>query len=190
MAGAAAAGRRLSLPDPWREAGAAAASAGVRLAPLRTARDADAITRVMIATWGEHQLLPREMIVALGESGNVPWGAFDDGELIGYVLGWAGVDDQGPHVHSHMLAVMPGRRSSGTGFALKLAQRAQAMDQGFLVVRWTFDPLLAANAWFNLGKLGAVADRFGRDFYGQMDDSLNSGERSDRFFVRWDLAPV
>ena len=190
MAGAAAAGRRLSLADPWQEADAAAAAAGVRLSPLRTGSDAEDISRVMIATWGNHQLLPREMIVALAESGNLPWGALDRGELVGYVLGWAGIDQDGPHVHSHMLAVLPGRRSAGTGFALKLAQRAQALDQGFGVVRWTFDPLLAANAWFNLGKLGAVADRFGRDFYGQMDDSLNSGERSDRFFVRWDLAPV
>lgn len=178
------------MADPWQEAGAAAAAAGVRLAPLRTVDDAAAISRVMAATWGGHQLLPTEMIIALAESGNVPWGAFDRGGMIGYVLGWAGVDGEGPHVHSHMLAVMPGRRSGGTGFALKLAQRAQALDQGFRVVRWTFDPLLAANAWFNLGKLGAVADRFGRDFYGEMEDSLNAGERSDRLVIRWDLTAV
>jgi predicted GNAT superfamily acetyltransferase len=40
-----------------------------------------------------------------------------------------------------------------------------------------------------MGKLGAVADRFERNFYGEMGDSLNSGERSDRFVVRWDLDP-
>ena len=48
----------------------------------------------MIATWGEHQLLPREMIRALGDSGNTPWGAFDGDEMIGYVLGWSGVDPE------------------------------------------------------------------------------------------------
>jgi predicted GNAT superfamily acetyltransferase len=54
-------------------------------------------------------------------------------------------------------------------------------------VRWTFDPLLARNAWFNIGKLGAVADRFEPNFYGEMGDELNRGERSDRLVVRWDL---
>jgi predicted GNAT superfamily acetyltransferase len=142
----------------------------------------------MIATWGQHQLLPSEVIVALAEAGDVPYGAFDGDELIGYVLGWAGVEPQdGLHLHSHMLAALPSRRHAGVGFALKLAQRAQCLDQGIHVVRWTFDPMIARNAWLNLGKLGAVADRFRRDFYGAMSDTLNEGERSDRLVVRWDL---
>jgi predicted GNAT superfamily acetyltransferase len=173
--------------DAWELARAAASSAGVSLRALTTVADVDRILYVMIATWGEHQLLPREVIVALVESGNVPWGAFDGDELVGYVLGWAGVGDEGLHVHSHMLAALPGRRHRGVGYALKLAQRAQALEQGIPFVRWTFDPLVARNAYFNLEKLGAVADRFGRDFYGEMTDALNRGERSDRLVVRWDL---
>ena len=174
--------------SPWESAHAAAAAAGVSLRPLTTLDDADGILEVMIATWGNHQLLPREMIVALGESGNAPTGALDDrGGLLGYVLGWAGVDEGGLHVHSHMLATVPDRRHHGVGTALKLAQRAQALDQGIHTVRWTFDPMVARNAWVNLGKLGAVADRFRRDFYGRMSDTLNEGERSDRLVVRWDL---
>ena len=55
-------------------------------------------------------------------------------------------------------------------------------------MRWTFDPMVARNAWFNLGKLGAVADRFYPDFYGPMTDAINAGERSDRLVIRWDLA--
>ena len=122
--------------SPWADAHAAASAAEVSLRPLVTVDDADAILEVMIATWGGHQLLPRESIVALGESGNTPIGAFDrDDRLIGYVLGWAGVDADGLHVHSHMLAALPDRRHRGVGFALKLAQRAQALDQGIHVAR-------------------------------------------------------
>ena len=96
--------------------------------------------------------------------------------MVGYVLGWAGVDpEDGLHVHSHMLAALPGRRHAGVGFALKLAQRAMALDQGIQVVRWTFDPLVARNAHFNMSKLGAQCDRFHRNFYGEMGDSLNAG---------------
>ena len=109
--------------------------------------------------------------------------------MIGYVLGWVGVDpeEDGLHVHSHMLAAVPDRRHRGIGYALKLAQRAQALDQGVGEVRWTFDPLVARNGYFNLHKLGAVADRFDRNHYGPMVDEVNAGERSDRFTVRWDL---
>jgi predicted GNAT superfamily acetyltransferase len=156
--------------------------------------DADRIVDVMIATWGEHQLLPRELIRALQHSGNVPYGAFAGEELRGYVMGFLAKDDVGWHVHSHMLAVRPDGRSKGVGYALKLAQRAQTLDAGVSVVRWTYDPLLARNAHFNLDKLGAIADGFERNFYGEMDDVLNRGDRSDRFTVRWDLerpaAPV
>jgi predicted GNAT superfamily acetyltransferase len=172
----------------WQLANDAAMRAGVELHPLTSLEDADAILRVMRATWGEE--LPRELIKALAGSGNVPWGAFDGDELIGYVLGWAAVDPgDGLHEHSHMLAAAPDRRHGGVGYALKLAQRASCLDRDIHLVRWTFDPLVARNAHLNIGKLGAVCDRFHRDYYGQMPDTINVGDRSDRLVVAWCLDP-
>jgi predicted GNAT superfamily acetyltransferase len=147
----------------------------------------DAAIEVMVATWGAFQLPPREVMTALAHSGNVPLGAYDGDRMVGFVLGWAGVDGEGLHVHSHMLAALPERRHRGVGYALKLGQRAQALAKDIHVARWTFDPLVARNAWFNFGKLGAVADAFGRAFYGEMTDEINAGDRSDRLVVRWDL---
>lgn len=176
--------------DAWELAHHAAASAGVELRPLTSLDDADRIAAVLEATWGGEQAMPRETLRALAESGNVPYGAFHGSDLMGYVLGWAGIDpNDGLHVHSHMLAAVPDQRHRGIGYALKLAQRAQALDQGIGLIRWTFDPLVARNAYFNLHKLGALIDRFERNFYGEMRDSLNRGDRSDRFFVRWDVEP-
>jgi predicted GNAT superfamily acetyltransferase len=172
---------------PWDLARAAARAADVQLRPLTSLGQLDGAIAIMVATWGAFQLPPREVMIALAHSGNVPLGAYDGDRLIGFVLGWAGVDGEGLHVHSHMLAALPDRRHRGVGYALKLAQRAQALDQDVHLVRWTFDPMVARNAWVNLGKLGAVADRFRRDFYGAMTDTLNDGERSDRLVVRWDL---
>jgi predicted GNAT superfamily acetyltransferase len=172
----------------WEVAESAAAAAEVTLRPADGKGDATAILEIMRATWGSEALMPPEMIVALAEAGNVPFGAFDGDTMVGYVLGWAGIDpEDGLHVHSHMLAALPDRRHRGVGSALKLAQRAGCLDQGVHLVRWTFDPMIARNAWLNLGKLGAVADRFRRDFYGPMLDALNAGDRSDRLVVRWDL---
>jgi predicted GNAT superfamily acetyltransferase len=167
----------------------AATAAGVELRSLTSLEDADAILRVMVATWNEE--IPRETLRALSGSGNVPWGAFDGDELIGYVLGWAAIsDDDGLHEHSHMLAVLPGRRHAGVGYALKLAQRASCLDRDIHLVRWTFDPLVARNAHLNINKLGATCDRFHRDYYGEMPDAINAGDRSDRLVVRWLLDPA
>lgn len=177
----------MAVSEAWRAAEQAAREAGVELRSCTSLEDADEILRIMVATWGEHQLVPREMIRALSDSGNRPYGAFRRGEMVGYVLGWMGADQDGPHVHSHMLAVAPDLRSRGVGYALKLAQRAQALEQGYRVVRWTFDPLQSRNAHFNINKLGVVCDRFHRNFYGAMTDVVNRGERSDRLVVRWDL---
>ncbi|MFN2544080.1 MAG: GNAT family N-acetyltransferase [Actinomycetota bacterium] len=174
--------------SPWDLAERAAKEAGVSLRLLTTLEDADAALGVMVDTWGDEQLLPRELVRAFQASGNVPIGAFEDDTLVGYVLGFLGPGDDAVHLHSHMLAVEPKRRSAGVGYALKLAQRAWALDTGVDVVRWTFDPLVARNAYFNLSKLGAVADRFHREFYGQMTDALNRGDRSDRLEARWDLS--
>jgi len=176
------------VTDPWTLARDTASVAGVTLTPLVTVEDADRINAVIDRTWGG-QHLDREVVRALAASGNVSWGATDGDRLVAFVLGWAGVDEHGLHVHSHMLASVPDSRHRGVGTALKFAQRAQALDQGIELVRWTFDPLLARNAWLNVGKLGATIDRFQRDFYGSMQDTLNQGERSDRAFIAWDLRP-
>jgi predicted GNAT superfamily acetyltransferase len=173
----------------WELARAAARAANVDLRPLTTLEAFDQAIDVIVATWGAFQLPPRELMRALAHSGNVPFGAYDRERLVGFVLGWAGVDGEGLHVHSHMLAAVPDRRHRGVGYALKLAQRARALEQDIHVARWTFDPLVARNAWFNLGKLGAIADGFERSFYGEMTDEINRGDRTDRLMIRWDLDP-
>jgi predicted GNAT superfamily acetyltransferase len=169
------------------DAGAAAEAAGVEIRPLTTLEEALAATRVMVATWGSTQNTGHELLRAMHASGNVLLGAFDSGRMVGFVFGFYGRDEEGWHHHSHMLAAVPERRHAGVGFALKLAQRAAVLDAGVGLMRWTFDPLIARNAWFNLGKLGAVCDRFHRNFYGAMDDEINRGERTDRLEVRWEL---
>jgi predicted GNAT superfamily acetyltransferase len=140
--------------------------------------------------WGD-QPIGREVLRALQHAGCCLYGARsadgsrgDPDELVGYVFGFVGVEG-GLHLHSHMLAVLPEWRGRSVGFALKLAQRAWAIDHGLQEVRWTFDPVLLGNARFNLQRLGALATRYLADFYGPMIDDINRGERTDRFEVHW-----
>jgi len=41
--------------------------------------------------------------------------------------------------------------------------------------------------YFNIAKLGALAEEYLDDFYGSMDDGVNGGAPTDRLFVSWDL---
>jgi predicted GNAT superfamily acetyltransferase len=170
----------------WAIANEAAERCGVTLRPLSTAEDLQGVGGVIDAVWGP-EAMPPALLRAFLHAGGVLVGAFAGQDQVGFVLGFLGWED-GLHLHSHMLAVLPDRQSRGVGRALKLAQRASCLDRGIGQVRWTYDPLLAGNARFNLNLLGVVATAFHRDFYGAMPDRLNRGERSDRFEVRWDLA--
>jgi predicted GNAT superfamily acetyltransferase len=180
-------GSVLGTSDAWTAATRAASATGVELRPLPDLAHCDLVNRVIERVWGAQEL-PPELLRALQHAGCVLIGAAPRGdrELVGFVLGFAGYAG-GPHLHSHMLATVPEWQSRGVGFALKLAQRAAALDIGLDDVRWTYDPLLARNAWFNLVKLGATATAFLPEFYGEMTDLLNAGDRSDRFEVRWPL---
>jgi len=177
----------VTAPEARSLAEKAAAAAGVEVHPLMTLGEAQRVVELIRATWGEAQSLPLGLIRALQSSGNPPIGAMVGEEVVGFALGFLGPGDEGVHLHSHMAAVAPDRHSAGIGYAIKLAQRAAALDAGVRVARWTFDPLQARNAYLNLHKLGAVADRFHRHFYGDMDDALNRRDRSDRLEARWDL---
>jgi predicted GNAT superfamily acetyltransferase len=163
----------------------AAGAAGVALAPIEGMEGAERVATVVEALWGPGQL-PPSLVRALDHAGTVILGAEAGGRLVGAVLGFPGLDE-GLHMHSHMLGVLPEWQAQGAGYALKLGQRAACLDKGIVEVRWTYDPLVARNAWFNIMKLGVVATRLFIGFYGEMDDSINSGDRSDRFEVRWHL---
>jgi len=171
----------------WDAANAAARASGVVLSPMASREDPDRALAVIRKVWGQ-EAMPRALIVAFRHAGVIFYGAEAGAgrEIVGFVLGFPGWDG-GLHVHSHMLGVLPDWQSRGVGYALKLAQRAACLDRGIVEVRWTFDPMVSKNAWFNLVKLGAAGRRFFLDFYGDMPDLINRGDSTDRFEVVWAL---
>lgn len=128
-----------------------------------------------------------DMLRALSHADNYLSGAFVDGRLVGALLGFYGAEGSGFHLHSHILGVESPTRTRGVGFGLKQHQRAWALDRGITDIKWTFDPLVRANGYFNISKLGAVGIGYLEDFYGAMPDSINSGDQSDRVYADWDL---
>jgi len=89
-----------------------------------------------------------------------------------------------------MTAVRPTYQSHGIGARLKWAQRERALSEGIKFVKWTFEPVKARNAFFNLEKLGAIVTEYEPNFYGT-DYSTSPDEQiglaSDRLFAEWHL---
>jgi len=145
--------------------------------------------------WGEGDtdILPVHLLQAISQHGGVVIGAFDDENLVGLVVGFLGADSESPdrvamarlEHYSHILGVLPEYRSRRLGYALKIAQRDAVLAQGVRLITWTYDPLLSLNAQLNIRQLGAVCNRYLPNAYGELRDSLNVGQESDRFIVDW-----
>lgn len=125
------------------------------------------------------------LLVAFLHTDNYAAGAFADGELVGVCVGFYAT--AGTALHSHIAGVRDCRVGKGVGTALKFHQRAWAIRRGIESISWTFDPLVARNAYFNVHRLGVRVVRYATDFYGVMTDGLNGGQASDRLLVDWHL---
>jgi predicted GNAT superfamily acetyltransferase len=164
----------------------AAAVVGARVDEVHGVEAVAAACRLIDATWATVEV-PIQLAVAIVHAGGYVATATAGGEVVGASVGFVGTAG-GLHLHSHVTAVAEGLRGGGIGYAVKLHQRAWALARDIPVVSWTYDPMRAANARFNLVKLGADAVALHLDFYGAMDDLFNAGDLTDRLEVRWDLA--
>jgi predicted GNAT superfamily acetyltransferase len=152
-----------------------------------TLADLAAMRGVFAAIWGEGGVPELNLIRAVQWSGGYASVAEVDGAVVGGSFGFLG-GEPNLHLHSHITGVLPGHQDRSIGFELKQHQRRWCLQHAIPRVRWTFDPLVRRNAWFNLRRLGGVVESFHADFYGEMHDLLNAGEHTDRFIVRWDVA--
>lgn len=174
------------------EAAGAAARASVVIDEVAEPTELDVLRSAMHDIWGPDVVVPRNLLrgMALGGScllvahhaDRATHGDHPVGFALGF-LGWEG----GVHLHSHQVGVIHELRSAGVGYALKLAQRAQALRHGVTEMRWTYDPMLFANARFNLVRLGARPVGFFPHCYGDRRDAFNTGDRTDRLEVSWRL---
>jgi predicted GNAT superfamily acetyltransferase len=168
----------------------AAERAGVTLVEIDDLDGEGAVSKLFDRVWGAgHQpVVPANLLRAVTHAGNYLAGAFADGRLVGGAFGFLGNADREVFLHSHMTGVDPSVQRTGIGYALKLHQRAWALERGLSRVEWTFDPLVRHNSYFNVVKLGAEIIDYHVNFYGDMPDGINSGDESDRVVVSWDLA--
>jgi predicted GNAT superfamily acetyltransferase len=164
----------------------------VRFRLLRTLTDLIQAERLQQEVFGvsERDLIPANELIVVPETGGTVIGAFlpdDPDRAVGVLVGWGGYVGR-PRVVSDFLAIRPEARSFGLATALKRLQAAIALSRGFEEIVWTVDPLRAANARLNFGKLGATANQYESDRYGStFAAGLYGGLPTDRLHVTWDI---
>jgi predicted GNAT superfamily acetyltransferase len=148
-----------------------------------------ACQRLQKRTWGiteDGYLVPVATLAAAQKMGGAVLGAFRGDELLGFTFAVLGRYRGGePTLYSQLAAIDPAHQGGGIGRQLKLAQRERARGLGLGSVTWTFDPLQAGNAAFNLVSLGARGIAYETDLYGNRSDALNAGLATDRLVVQW-----
>lgn len=161
---------------------------GVEFEVVHTEPQARAAVEVLAGVWlrgpGDEPLKP-ELVLALAHSGNYVVCVRREGQIVGAAIGFRGADADGPYLHSHIAGVVARCQGANVGYALKQHQRQWAIEQGLQRVVWTFDPLVARNAYFNVVKLGAQLTTYYVNFYGPMSDGINAGDETDRCLVTW-----
>jgi chorismate synthase len=159
---------------------------------LRTLADLAHAERLQEEVFGisERDLIPANELIVVPETGGAVIAAFlpeDPDRAVGVLVGWGGFVGR-PRVVSDFLAIRPEARSLGLATELKRLQAAIALSRGFAEIVWTVDPLRAANARLNFGKLGATAHRYEIDRYGAtFATTLYGGLPTDRLHITWDI---
>ena len=145
--------------------------------------------RVQESAWGQDvsSTIPAHLLIAAQHHGGLVLGAYGGRRMVGVLFGITALDNGRPYHYSHIAGVAISYQSKGVGFKLKLAQREHVIKIGQSLVKWTYDPLQAGNAYFNIRKLGAVCNTYHRDLYGRLDDSLNRRRLTDCFEVEWHI---
>ena len=173
-------------PRPRYEADA------IVLRTLTTSDEYDEAVALQDEIWGSGftDRVPASILRVAQKVGGVTAAAFDaQGRMLGFVFGLTGIRDGRPVHWSDMLAVREEARGKQLGEKLKNYQRDLVRAVGVERMFWTFDPLVARNAHFNLNRLGARIAEYIPNFYGSNTGSILHGALpTDRFVAEWQLA--
>jgi predicted GNAT superfamily acetyltransferase len=140
------------------------------------------------------EISPRRHLIVSRQAGGWTLGAFVADRLVGFVHHLAAVRGDEIFGYSHMMAVEPSYQNKGVGGRLKWSQRERAIREGRSFIKWTWDPMQARNAHFNLNRLGVTVSSYAKNFYGTdyatspaLTGAKPAGIDSDRLFANWQL---
>jgi predicted GNAT superfamily acetyltransferase len=162
----------------------------VAISPFRNLEDYKACEDIQKEVWRPQDIdiVPGPVLMVAVRTGGILLGAYNSlGDLIGFVFSMLGVLNGEPIQHSYMLAVRTAYRNFDVGFKLKLAQRKETLKGKIKIMTSSFDPMLPMNGYFALGKLGAFANAYEENFFGETTGASDRGLPTDRLMTCWDL---
>jgi predicted GNAT superfamily acetyltransferase len=169
---------------------------GIQIRECTTIEEFDSCIRLQREVFGlpELEISPRRHLIVSRQAGGWTLGAFVAGELVGFVHHMAAVREETVFGYSHMMAVAREYQNKGVGAQLKWSQRERAISEGRNFIKWTWDPMQARNAYFNLNRLGVMVRSYAANFYGtdysttpRPEGTPPPGIDSDRLFAEWQL---
>ena len=134
--------------------------------------------------WGATPI-PIHQTFTAAKNGGLVIGAFIGDEIVGFSYSFPGFANGQTFLCSHMLGIHPDYQLMGIGKQLKDEQLKLAVEMGYELITWTFDPLESRNAYLNTTKLYGICNTYLENWYGEMDDGLNKGLPTDRFKIEW-----
>jgi predicted GNAT superfamily acetyltransferase len=164
-----------------------------------TIDELDSCVRLQREVFGlpDLEISPRRHLIVSRAAGGWTLGAFAAERLVGFVHHLAAIRGHEIFGYSHMMAVNSDYQNQGVGARLKWSQRDRALKEGRTFIKWTWDPMQARNAHFNLNRLGVIVSSYAENFYGtdyvttpslqKMSTSGGPGIDSDRLFASWHL---
>jgi predicted GNAT superfamily acetyltransferase len=158
---------------------------------ITTLDDCVRVVALQKDVWGyddSEDIVPSAVLIVSIKRGGILIGGFEGDELKGFVYSIPAVKDGRLTQWSHMLGVTAGARGTGLGIQLKLAQRERALAMGIEEIEWTFDPLQILNAHLNMARLGAIAEEYEENIYGESTSPLHRGSPTDRLVALWKLS--
>lgn len=151
---------------------------------LETIEEMRLVQSLETTVWGSEPIPIHQTYTAV-TNGGLMLGAFDGEKIVGFSYGFTGFANGKTYLCSHMLGIHPDYQLMGIGKTLKEEQRAYAIEMGYDLITWTFDPLESRNAYLNVSKLSGICSTYLENWYGEMEDGLNKGLPSDRFKIEW-----
>ena len=170
--------------------------AEIKIRECATIREFDASIKLQREVFGlpDLEISPRRHLIVSRQAGGWTLGAFAEDRLVGFVHHLVALQGDEVAGYSHMMAVAADYQNKGLGAQLKWAQRERALTEGRKFIKWTWEPMRARNAHFNLNRLGAIVEAYAENFYGTdyLPDQVGQGEAargidSDRLFASWHL---
>ena len=168
----------------------------IKVRECETVEELDACVRLQreVFALADLEISPRRHLIVTKSAGGFTLGAFTtENLLVGFVLSvpmFPGGEARA--FYSHMTAVARDYQNRHIGTRLKWAQRERALRENVKFIKWTFQPIQARNAFFNLERLGAIIKSYAPNFYGTDYSTTHNqngqiGLDSDRLFAEWHL---